>query len=71
MGHLKARFDAIYKAVENTPDPDFTSTLDFFAGPKSKLQILYLLQDHMSHHRGQPIVYLNLQGKEPPPYVGW
>lgn len=71
MGHLEASFDAVYKAVENTPDEDLSITVDFFAGPKSKLQILNLLQDHMTHHRGQLIVYLNLQGIEPPRYVGW
>jgi len=36
----------------------------FFAGPKTKLQILNLLQDHVTHHRGQIIVYLNLNDQD-------
>lgn len=43
----------------------------FFAGPKSKRQILFLLHDHQSHHFGQLIVYARLRGIKPPPYVGW
>ncbi|MGK0251702.1 MAG: putative damage-inducible protein DinB, partial [Gammaproteobacteria bacterium] len=46
-------------------------TVEFFAGPKSRMQILNLLQDHVTHHRGQLIVYLNLNSIEPPQYSGW
>jgi uncharacterized damage-inducible protein DinB len=43
----------------------------FFAGPKSRLQILILMHDHQTHHLGQLIVYLRLKGIKPPEYVGW
>ena len=46
-------------------------TVDFFAGPKTKLQIANLINDHQTHHRGQLLVYLRLQGVEPPRYIGW
>ena len=46
-------------------------TVDFFAGPKTKLQIANLINDHQTHHRGQLLVYLRLQGIEPPRYIGW
>ena len=45
--------------------------VEFFAGPKTRLQILNLLQDHVTHHRGQLIVYMNLLSIEPPRYSGW
>lgn len=45
--------------------------VSFFAGPMSKRQIMLLLGDHQTHHRGQLIVYLRLNGITPPPYVGW
>ena len=61
----------ILEIIKNTPDKELKETLDFFAGPKSKLQILSLLQDHVTHHRGQLIVYLNLNEIEPPRYSGW
>lgn len=64
-------FDATSKAIKETSDASLKETVAFFAGPKSKLQILNLLQDHVTHHRGQLIVYLNLKDLEPPKYVGW
>ncbi len=69
--HIKAAFDSTYFIVESTPDEDLSDTVDFFAGKKSKIQILNLLQDHVSHHRGQLIVYLNLKEIEPPKFIGW
>ena len=68
---LKKSFDDVYKLVEQTPLEELKTTVDFFAGPKSKLQILNLLQDHLTHHRGQVIVYLNLHDIVPPDYSGW
>lgn len=68
---LENAFDAVIKIVNNTPDEELKETVDFFAGPKSKLQLLNLLQDHVTHHRGQLIVYLNLNEIEPPKYSGW
>ena len=68
---LKNAFDASYKIIESTSEEKLKETVDFFAGEKSKLQILNLMQDHVTHHRGQLIVYLNLKSIEPPKYVGW
>ncbi|HEA31501.1 MAG TPA: hypothetical protein ENH91_16165 [Leeuwenhoekiella sp.] len=44
--------------------------VDFFAGEKSKLQILNLMQDHVTHHRGQLVVYLNLKEINSLGYLG-
>ncbi|PKA82859.1 putative damage-inducible protein DinB [Ulvibacter sp. MAR_2010_11] len=68
---LSEAFDATLNIIKNTSESDLSETVDFFSGLKSKLQILNLLQDHVSHHRGQLIVYLNLNNIEPPKYVGW
>ncbi|GAB5398422.1 MAG: hypothetical protein Aureis2KO_00070 [Aureisphaera sp.] len=68
---LKAAFDATAAHVEKASEESLGETVEFFAGPKSKLQILNLLQDHVTHHRGQLIVYLNLKEIEPPRYSGW
>ncbi len=68
---LKQSFEEVYVFIEETPSEDLKTTIDFFAGPKSKLQILNLLQDHLTHHRGQMIVYLNLNDIVPPNYSGW
>lgn len=64
-------FDATLALIKATSEEDLKTTIDFFAGKMSKLQILNLLQDHVTHHRGQLIVYLNLNDITPPRYSGW
>lgn len=68
---LKTSFNKVYAIIEIASEDDYSKEVEFFAGPKSKLQILNLLQDHVTHHRGQLIVYLNLKGIDTPRYVGW
>jgi len=68
---LEKGFDRVIKIIEKTADEDLKETVEFFAGPKSMLQILNLMQDHVTHHRGQLIVYLNLNEIDPPKYIGW
>lgn len=68
---LEAGFDYAYSAVETLDPEQYNDTVDFFAGPKTRRQILILLNDHVTHHRGQAIVYLRLKGIKPPRYRGW
>ncbi len=68
---LKIAFDRVSSVLQHTASSALSEEVDFFTGTKTKLQILNLLQDHVSHHRGQLIVYLNLNNIEPPKYVGW
>ena len=64
-------FDNTAKIIKMATPEELKEIVDFFAGPKTKLQILNLLQDHVTHHRGQLIVYLNLNDIKPPKYRGW
>ena len=68
---LEKSFDAVYEMIKNSDPKLLDSKVEFFAGPKTKIQILNLLQDHVTHHRGQLLVYLNLNEIQPPNYVGW
>lgn len=68
---LEKSFDNVYQTIKRTAPESLNEKVEFFAGPKSKLQILNLLQDHVTHHRGQLIVYLNMNEIKPPKYVGW
>jgi len=43
--------------------------LDYFGLTRSKRQIFLLLADHITHHRGQMLVYMRLNGLVPPRYV--
>lgn len=45
--------------------------VNFPAGVMTKRRILMLMTDHVTHHRGQLVVYLRLKGIEPPDYRGW
>ena len=68
---MNIAFDKVTNIIKNVSPDVLPSEVDFFAGKKSKLQILNLLQDHVTHHRGQLIVYLNLNEIKPPKYSGW
>ena len=59
------------RAVAGLPPGDEETVVEFFAGPKTKRQLMALMQDHLTHHRGQVIVYLRLKGIKPPKYRGW
>ena len=71
IASLEKSFDAVYEIIKNTNPESLKEEVKFFAGPKTKFQILNLLQDHVTHHRGQILVYLNLNGVKPPEYTGW
>ena len=58
-------------AVEAVKLEDLETVHDFFAGPMTGRQIMHLMQDHQTHHRGQVIVYLRLNNLKPPRYRGW
>jgi uncharacterized damage-inducible protein DinB len=58
-------------ALKKMDIKNLNKSKDFFAGPMTKRQIIYLMHDHATHHRGQLLVYLRLQGIKPPKYRGW
>ncbi|GAB4423937.1 MAG: hypothetical protein OHK0039_40790 [Bacteroidia bacterium] len=39
--------------------------------PTPRYVVFLLLRDHITHHRAQAVLYLRLQGIEPPRYTGW
>lgn len=64
-------YDFGISSLQQFPLHQLGDSVKFFAGPMSKLQIINLISDHQTHHRGQLLVYLRLCGLEPPKYVGW
>ena len=68
---LKEAYDMGLLAHQSLLPTQLEEAVSFFAGPKTKRQILILLHDHQTHHVGQIIVYLRLKGIKPPAYVGW
>lgn len=72
---IKAQFKEIgqytTEVLGNLEDSSLTEKVNFFAGNFTRWQIIQLLHDHHTHHRGQLIVYLRLKNIKPPKYIGW
>ncbi len=62
-------FDDAINLIKNFDTDELNDELDYFGLQRSKRQILLLLSDHITHHRGQMLVYLRLNGLVPPRYV--
>ena len=71
LKRLAEAFDLGQKAHINVAKSQLDDQVKFFAGPMTRRQILILMHDHKTHHLGQLIVYLRLNGLKPPAYVGW
>jgi uncharacterized damage-inducible protein DinB len=68
---LSQSFEFAGKAIQNADPNKLGEEVKFFAGPMARRKVLLLLHDHITHHRGQMIVYLRLNGIKPARYVGW
>lgn len=68
---ISEAYDSAANAIKEFKSEQLIDTVRFFAGPMNKLQVINLLNDHQTHHRGQAIVYLRLNGIKPPAYSGW
>jgi uncharacterized damage-inducible protein DinB len=64
-------YDFSSEIVRTLTPEDLEERVDFFAGNFTKRQILNLMDDHVTHHRGELIVYLRLNNVKPPDYRGW
>jgi uncharacterized damage-inducible protein DinB len=62
-------FDETIKLISEFDTNKFNDRLDYLGLDRTKRQIFLLLADHITHHRGQMLVYLRLNGIEPPRYV--
>ncbi len=68
---LNQAFNYAKQTVDGLQEKDLNETVDFFAGIMSRRRILLLMTDHVTHHRGQLVVYLRLNDVVPPSYRGW
>jgi uncharacterized damage-inducible protein DinB len=68
---LEKAFAYANQTVSVMTEKDLDENVDFLAGKMTRRRILLLLTDHVTHHRGQLVVYLRMQNIEPPDYRGW
>jgi uncharacterized damage-inducible protein DinB len=69
--YLSKAFDYAEETFAQMTDKTLEEELDYWGGHSTKRKIVFLLNDHQTHHRGQLIVYLRLNGIKPPKYIGW
>jgi len=62
-------FDKSLELIKQFDTTQFDDELDYFGLNRTKRQIFLLLADHVTHHRGQMLVYMRLNGLVPPRYV--
>jgi uncharacterized damage-inducible protein DinB len=68
---LEKSFAYANTTISQLNEKMLNQNVNFFAGMMSKRRIMLLMTDHVTHHRGQLVVYLRLKGIEPPAYRGW
>ncbi|WP_340155587.1 DinB family protein [uncultured Winogradskyella sp.] len=66
---INQTFKEAIKLIKEFDTSQLNDELDYFGLKRSKRQIFLLLTDHITHHRGQMLVYLRLNGLVPPRYV--
>ncbi|PZX52737.1 DinB family protein [Algoriphagus chordae] len=52
-------------------EADAAESIEVFGNNVSRRQVMALIMDHSTHHRGAAIAYLRVEGVEPPAYVGF
>ena len=68
---INKTFNEASKSMKQFNTAHFNDQLDYFGLNRTKLQIFLLLADHVTHHRGQMLVYLRLNGLVPPRYISF
>lgn len=66
---VRRTFDKTIDFISEFDIDKLGERLDYFGLERTKRQILLLLSDHITHHRGQMLVSLRLNGLVPPRYV--
>ncbi|WP_209405414.1 DinB family protein [Pseudozobellia sp. WGM2] len=69
IAKISETFDKTIEFIANFDPNRLEERLDYFGADRTKRQILLLLADHITHHRGQMLVYMRLNGLQPPRYV--
>jgi uncharacterized damage-inducible protein DinB len=68
---LESALEYAGEGIEKIAPHELDMQVDFFVPDMNLRRICFLINDHMTHHRGQLIVYLRIQGIKPPGFRGW
>lgn len=64
-------YDYGKKTMAGLSADDLGEKQDVFGNNVSRRQVMALLMDHSTHHRGAAVAYLRVNGAEPPAFVGF
>jgi uncharacterized damage-inducible protein DinB len=56
--------------VGKLSEAELAEVVEIFGGTGSRRQVIGLMDDHTTHHRGAAISYIRANGIEPPQYRG-
>ncbi len=70
---LKHACSLVEKSLQNLTQEELNKVSENFWGPDPMTPkgIFLLIRDHMTHHRGQLVIYLRMNEIVPPRYRGW
>ena len=68
---LRAALQHVGDLIKTVDEKTLGEKVSFAGETMTKENIFYLMRDHMTHHRGQAVLYLRLNGIFPPFYRGW
>ena len=71
IGELNKMYAYVRKVIETTPDEQLLGKVDFAKDQIFGWQLIYAMENHIIHHRGQCVVYLRLKNIKPVGYYGW
>lgn len=69
--HIRLSFEYGTEAIKGLSKEEMLEEVNFFARPLPRWHVLFVAQDHTTHHCGQAVVYLNAKGIAPPHYRKW
>jgi uncharacterized damage-inducible protein DinB len=64
-------YDYGKKSVAGLSDADRAEKVEIFGSQATRRQVIALMDDHTTHHRGAAVSYIRANGIEPPAYRGW
>ena len=68
---IKSMYAFIRKTIQELPTETLYADCEFAGDTIPIWRLLYALESHIVHHRGQCVVYLRLNGVVPKGFYGW
>jgi uncharacterized damage-inducible protein DinB len=68
---MKQSDEYVKNHISGLSDEAMAEEVETFAGVLSREGVCWFMRDHMTHTRGQMVIYLRLKGFVPPQYVGF